>query len=133
MSNLYSLILVIHVLSAILGLGPVAAVAMLAAMARRNGALEPVSTPISTLLKFSGFSLALLLVTGILLDLVADGAFRGTWWYRLSLLLMIAIGALHGISRGAARKGLLARVEMLSYGMCALIAVMTILMEVKPF
>jgi hypothetical protein len=85
--------------------------------------------------------LAALLVTGILLDLVAHGAFRQSWWFRGSALLLIATGALHGWARRTVRTGtgkdigsvVLIRVQRIAYGMCALIAAITMLMEVKPF
>jgi hypothetical protein len=87
-------------------------------------------------------TLAAMLVTGVLLDLTMSGAFSRTWWFLGSVLLLLATGALHGRARRAVRKGLgeesgnefvLRRVERMAYGMCALIAVITVLMEVKPF
>jgi|SRR5579863_6320220 len=136
-------VLAAHVLVAVLGLGSIASVAVVAATARRAGrAATEVSAWLEPLLCYSVFSLAAMLITGILLDLAAGGAFHRTWWFRISALLLVATGALHAQARGAVRKGLakenrgeavLLRVEHIAYGMCALIASITVLMEVKPF
>jgi hypothetical protein len=97
---------------------------------------------IAPLLRLSAFSLATMLATGIILDLVAKGAFRGAWWFRGSVLLLIAGGALNGAARRTIRSGLmkhsdcglvLLRIERIAYAMCAVVAGITVLMEVKPF
>jgi hypothetical protein len=133
-SHLYSSLLVIHVIVAILGVGSIASVAIVAATARRAGhASAQVLQSIAPLLRYTVFSLAAMLVTGILLDLAAHGAFHESWWFRGSALLLVATGALHGFARRAMRSGALGRVEWIAYGMCALVAVITMLMEVKPF
>ena len=143
MSRLYMAVLTAHVLVAIVGLGSIASVAVVAATARRAGRdSTEVSAWLVPLLRYSVFSLAAMLITGFLLDLVAGGAFHDTWWFRVSALLLVATGALHVQARRALRKGLakgtsgeavLRRVERIAYGMCALIASITVLMEVKPF
>jgi hypothetical protein len=133
-SHLYSSLLVIHVIVAILGVGSIASVAIVAATARRAGhASTQVLLTIAPLLRYAVFSLAAMLVTGILLDLAAHGAFHESWWFRGSALLVVATGALHGFARRAMRAAALRRVEWIAYGMCALVAVITMLMEVKPF
>lgn len=143
MNNLYIPVLVVHVLVAVLGLGTVASIAVAAGTARSRGRGATEVLPwLGSLLRYSAFSLAAMLVTGILLDLVMRGAFRERWWFRGSALLLIATGALHAQARRAVRAGLtqddggelaLRRVERMAYGMCTLIAAITILMEVKPF
>jgi hypothetical protein len=142
-TRLYVAVLAAHVLVAVLGLGSVASVAVVAAVARRAGrASVEVSASLGPLLRYSASSLAAMLITGILLDLAAGGAFHGTWWFRISALLLIAAGALHGQARRAVRQGLakendgeavLRRVEHIAWGMCSVIAMITVLMEVKPF
>jgi hypothetical protein len=142
-NRFYIAVLAAHVLVAVLGLGSIASVAVVAATARRAGrASIEVSAWLGPLLRYSVFSLAAMLITGILLDLVAGGAFHRAWWFRVSALLLLATGALHAQARRTVRKGLakessrevvLRRVEHIAYGMCALIASITVLMEVKPF
>ncbi|HXJ38422.1 MAG TPA: hypothetical protein VNH18_04030 [Bryobacteraceae bacterium] len=143
MNIFYTPVLVLHVVVAVLGLGSTASIAIVAASARRLRRDPAELLPwLGPLLRGSAFSLATMLGTGILLDLSAKGAFRGSWWFRGSALLLIGAGALHGQARRtlrswAANKAdsdtLLRRVERLAYAMCAVIAGITVLMEVKPF
>jgi hypothetical protein len=126
---------------AVLGLGSVSSVAILAAAARKAGrGAVGLSVWLGPLLRYSALSLAAMLITGILLDLAAGGAFRGSWWFRGSALLLFATGALHGQARRALRSeplddgdAILKRVERIAYGMCGLLGAITALMEVKPF
>jgi uncharacterized membrane protein len=94
------------------------------------------------LLRLSAVSLAVMLVTGILLDFAAQGGFRHSWWFKGSALLLLVTGALHGQGRRAVRSGLadggngyaaLRRIERIGYAMCVLVLAITILMVVKPF
>jgi hypothetical protein len=143
MNHLYAPMLVVHVIVAVLGVGSIAAIALVAATARRvDDAAVQVSAWLAPLLRYSAFSLAVMLMTGILLDLAAHDAFRRSWWFRGSALLLVATGVLHGWARRAVRRGVARNsggtvtfryVERIAYGMCALIAVITMLMEVKPF
>jgi len=132
---------VAHVLVATLGLGSIAAVAIVAATARR---VERGSTGaliwIGPLLRCSALSLAAMMATGILLDRTVAGAFSAAWWFRGAALLLVATGVLQAQARRAVRRGIakedagvLRIVERIAYGMCALIAVIAALMEVKPF
>jgi hypothetical protein len=143
MSGLFVPTLVLHVLVAVLGLGSIASVAIIAATARRSHySAKEIFSWLGPLLRYSAISLGAMLVTGILLDLAAQGTFRHFWWFRGSALLLLAIGALHGQGRRAVRSGLadaangeaaLRRVERIGYAMCALVLAITILMVVKPF
>lgn len=143
MSRLYTSVLVVHVLVAVLGLGPIASIAIVAATAGRAGrrAAEAL-TWLGPLLRFSAFSLGAMLATGILLGATSAGGVHEAWWFRGSALLLVLTGLLHGRARRAVRLGLtnacdgdaaVRRVARLAYGMCALVAVIAVLMEVKPF
>jgi hypothetical protein len=142
-TNLHTPVLVAHVLIAVLGLGSIASVAIVSATARRVGRSSTGVLPwIGSLLRYATFSLAAVLTTGVLLDLTAGGAFRATWWLRGSALLLVASGLLLARARRAVRRGLakeddsdlvLRRVERIGYGMCALIAIIVVLMLLKPF
>jgi hypothetical protein len=140
-SNLYNYLLVAHVLVAVLGLGSIVAVTIVAATARRveRGSTEALKW-LPPLLRCSTFSLVAMMPTGFLLNLTVDGAFGSTWWFRGSVVLLIATNILQTLARRAVRRGIanaddgsLLRVKRIAYGMCALIAVITVLMEVKPF
>jgi hypothetical protein len=140
---LFTLMLVLHVLVAVLGLGSMLSIAVVALITRRAGRGPGEELPwIAPLLRLSAFSLATMLATGIILDLAAKGAFRGSWWFRGSVLLLIAGGALNGAARRTIRSGnvkqadhgfVLQRIERIAYAMCAVVAGITVLMEVKPF
>jgi hypothetical protein len=143
MSRLFIPTLVLHVLVAVLGLGSIASIVIIAAVARRSRyKTKEILSWLSPLLRCSAISLAAMLFTGILLDLAAQGAFRHLWWFRGSALLLLATGALHGQGRRAIRWGLadeakydvvLRRVERIGYAMCALVLAITVLMVIKPF
>jgi hypothetical protein len=143
MSRFYIPVLVVHVLVAVLGVGSIASLAILAGTARRSGrgSTDP-SAWLAPLLRYSAVSLGAMLLTGALLDFVAGGAFHEAWWFRGSALMLVATGGLHAQARRAVRRGLagegvtavtLRRVERIAYGMCALIAAIAVLMETKPF
>jgi hypothetical protein len=83
-----------------------------------------------------------MLATGILLGAATAGAVHAEWWFRGSALLLILTGALDAPARREVRLGLanegdgelaVRRVARLAYAMCALVAVIAALMEVKPF
>ena len=141
--SLYLIALVTHVVVAILGLGSVVSVALMAATVRRTGrGAADAATWIRPLLRLSAFSLAGMLVTGIAMIVVAGGGFHGAWWLRLSVLLLVVTGALHARARRALKaepandqeaRLVLQRVERIAYGMSTLIATITVLMELKPF
>jgi hypothetical protein len=143
MNILFIPTLVLHVLVAVLGLGSTASIAIVVASTRRMRRDQaPLLLWLGPLLRWSALSLAAMLATGILLDLAAKGAFRASWWFRGSALLLIAAGAINGQARRIVRSWvpnqsnsdtLLLRVERLAFAMCAAIAGITILMEVKPF
>lgn len=142
MTNLHTLALVAHVLTAVLGLGSIVSVAVVSATARRAGGAAGVLPWLGPLLRYGTFSLAAVLATGVLLDLTAGGAFHAAWWFRGSALLLVASVLLHAWARRTVRRGLtkedesdlvLRRVERIAYGTCALIAVIVVLMLVKPF
>jgi hypothetical protein len=141
--GLFVPILVIHVVVAVLGMGSLLSVAIVASTARRRaGTSADAVTWLRPLLRYSAFSLAAMLVTGILMDVVIAGAFHQRWWFRGSVLLLVATGAMTGQARRMLRRSqtaaderdaLLRRTQGLAYGMCALVAVITVLMEVRPF
>lgn len=141
-NRLFLATLVLHVVVAVLGLGSITSIAIIAATARRNQRTAEALSWLGPLLRVSIISLVALLLSGGLLDFVMHGAFQRSWWFRGSALLLVATGALHGLARRAVRLGLgqesvgeaaLRRVEGVAYGMGALIVAITVLMVIKPF
>jgi len=143
MTSLFIPTLVAHILVAVLGLGSVVSIAIVAALARKGRRDSAEVLPwLIPLLRYSAFSLGAMLVTGIMLDVAAKGAFHGSWWFRGSALLLVATGVLHGQARRTARSSftekansdtVLRRLERLAFAMSVLIAGISVLMEVKPF
>jgi hypothetical protein len=110
--TLYSALLSFHVVLAILGLGPLAAVAL--------GRAE---------LSFGLMraSLVAMLLSGIGLELALGKPWHGFWWFRISVVLFVLVGVLTGLAH---RRPAAARSSAL--GACVLIAIITVLMELKP-
>lgn len=143
MSRIFMSILALHVVVAVLGLGSTLSVALVSSAVRSAGRdSTDASTWLAPLLRFSAISLGLMFITGILMDVVGGGAFHVRWWFRGSALLLVITGVLHGrarriasrrIGRDSEREAVLRTIERLAYGMCALIAAIAVLMEVKPF
>ncbi|WP_394831277.1 hypothetical protein LVJ94_32680 [Pendulispora rubella] len=135
---LYRLALSIHVVTAILGLGRVVAIAVIASRDEPAGA--GTWNTLQQLVKGLTWSLPIMLLSGALLEYASGGAYHGAWWFRLSVLALFVLGALSGAMRRALRKrestgdertlGLVARHARI---MCAVTAAAAVLMEVKPW
>jgi hypothetical protein len=142
-TRLFIPILVVHVVVAVVGLGSILSVALVAAASRKAGrGSADVAAWLAPLLRLSAISLGVMLVTGILMDVAASGAFHEWWWFRGSALLLVLTGVLHARARRIVGRGLgpdagrdtaLRRIERLAYGMSALVAAIAVMMEIKPF
>jgi hypothetical protein len=136
-SSLYTPVPVVYVLVAVLGLGLIASVAVVAATARKVGRGSTdigVARPLVSTRRSA-------LVTGGLPDIAAGRTFHEASWFRGSALLLVVTGVLHAQARRAVQLRLakedsgdavLRRVERIVRGVCALTAAITVLMEVKP-
>ena len=135
--NLYSTSVFLHVLAAILGLGPLTT---LAVVSSSPAPFMPAKW-FAQILRIVGWSLAVLLMTGVIIVAQTHGALGQTGWVRVSVGLLIVLGVLQGIvrrrlkrSRDAAPSGALPRgLSPLLWTMCALVAAITYLMEAKPW
>lgn len=126
----YAVVLAIHVIVAVLGAGGVAAVAIVASTARRS---PGAAASLPALLRWSAASLGVMFLSGAALEWTVGGAYHESGWFRGSVVLLVATGALNALARRALRRGdPVVRVERLAYGMCALVAAIVVLMEVKP-
>lgn len=145
MTTLSVPILALHVIVAVLGVGSIAAIAVVAGAARMTGGESAaVSVGLRLLLRYTVLSFAIMFVTGLFLDFSSHGTFHTSGWFRGSIALLVVCGVLHAQARGAVRSMsmssselsrdmTLRRVQRLAYAMCALVAAITILMELKPF
>jgi hypothetical protein len=136
--NLYSTIVFLHVITAILGLGPLTVLAI--------GCSRPTSVPlpwdrIAGTLRLVGWSLAAMFATGALLIALTHGALGETGWVRASFALFLLLGALHGVARRQLKKlrntspppTHASPLGAILTSMCGVTAAITYLMEAKPW
>jgi hypothetical protein len=132
----YVWVIALHTAVAVLGTGLLGAIAIVARIARKSAVERPTFAVIGTLASITSWSLVLLLLTGALAMYFGTTVFLGMWWMRISIVLFVALGALIGQVRLAARRGnpaSLGRIEWLAWTMCALLFAIVVLMEGKPF
>jgi hypothetical protein len=138
--TLYQLAISIHVVTAILGIGQIAGIAVLASS---TAAQTPVGagtwTALQRLARGTTWSLVIMLLSGALLEYATGGAYHQEWWFRLSFVCVLLLGAINGRSQRALRKResvggerTLKAVVRSAWIMCAITAVVAVLMEVKP-
>jgi hypothetical protein len=138
---LFAIALTIHVLAAVLGLGPLVAMAFTSARRPAEASLaEELRALRLRLSTWTALGLGTLLVTGVLIEAASGGSFHERWWFRLSFLLLIVLGALNGQTRRRLRRldatraaDALRSVSVLVWSMLALVAVVTILMTNRPW
>lgn len=141
--NLYTTSIALHVVVAIVGVGLLGAIPITASMARRApGGVEVHAPLLERLFTYTRASFIVMMLTGILLDFAARGAFHTSYWFRGGFLLLIFVAISHARARAALRAGLtkggdaekiFARVERWGWIMCGAVALIGFLMEVKPF
>ena len=136
--TLFAFAVCAHVLTAIMGLGPIVGMAIIAFTVRNETSVAPSTwTALSRLARATSVALALMLGSGVLIEYGSGGSFHDTWWFRLSFFQLLALGALNGVAQRTLRRraagAALRRVSRIAWVMCALVAEITILMEVKPW
>jgi hypothetical protein len=140
--SLYQAARLLHVLIAILGLGQVVAIAVVASAARSEATAPPwASHALRWLARWTGISLLLMMLSAALIEYATGGGYHQALWFRASFALWVALGFLQGRIRRALRKtdpaealtaGTLLGVQRGSLAMCALVGVLVVLMELKP-
>jgi hypothetical protein len=137
----YQLAVSLHVVTAILGLGQVAGIAVVASSMSPQPSTDTGSwTALQRLARGTTWSLLILLLSGVLIEYASGGAFHDAWWFRLSFLGLIALGGIAARMGRALRKResvgherALKGVVRSSWIMCTMTAVIAVLMEVKPW
>lgn len=134
--NPYSLLVSLHVISAILGLGPLFALTLVASS---SSPAVPVAW-LSRLSRVVIYGLGAMLVTGFLVIAQTHGAMARGGWVRVALGLFLVLCALQGLvsrrlrrARDGAPDQLPPGLGRLLWPMCGLVAAITWLMEAKPF
>lgn len=138
--SLFALAFAAHLLVAILGVGPVVAMATVSSHGAPTG--EAAIERRKLLAMLSGWvaiAVGVMFVTGVLIEIGAGGSFHRTTWYRASVLLLAVLGALARIARRTVRGEALRdiasdirRVARVSWAMCALVGAITLLMALQP-
>jgi hypothetical protein len=138
--SLFSSALALHVITAILGVGPVAVMAVVSS--RRPAAGETTTDRrelLGALCRWVSSALVVMLLSGLLIEVGAGGGFHRTRWYRASVLLLLVIGVINGLTRRKLRKtDAASAAEAMRFAarasqmMCALVATITLLMTLRP-
>jgi hypothetical protein len=145
--NAYTFLVSVHVIVALLGLGPLMALALLtrrpplAAGAPRTLPPEMALRAFLRLLRVSQVSLGLMFGTGATLIALVHGAFGQQRWMMVSVALFVVLGGAAGLTQRRLKKALTpagspAHVEQAHrflVGMCVLVAIIAWLMQAKPF
>src|SRR5262245_9268727 len=92
----YAYTRLVHVTVAVLGIGVITAGAMLT---RRSSGVAP--TALRSLIRVATAAMALMVVSGILLDYLSSGAWHHTTWFRIAFATTIAAGIAIGLGRRA--------------------------------
>jgi hypothetical protein len=140
--TLYTVAVALHVVFAVLGVGMVGAVPLTARFARNGaGTLSGSARTLTALLRAIQRAFLAMLVTGVVLDVSVAGAFHRTTWFKASVAVLLVVGVSHARARAALRRGFaeggsqelaLGHVERWGWAMCAAVAVITVLMQIKP-
>jgi hypothetical protein len=139
--SLPTFIVALHVVIGVLGIGLFGAIPLAAAQARRS-ALPTADPLLRSLFRYTRLSIVAMLATGILANLAAGGVFHSTWWFRLSIVLLLFLGFSHARAGAQLRRAVaipadlpagFRRVERWGWVMCLTVTCIVVLMEAKPF
>ena len=138
--TIHAIALSVHILTAILGLGQIAAMTSLVSAPAESTGGAPPWRALQRLATTSSWSLAVMLLSGLALEYSVGWGYHGFWWFRLSFLGLLALGAILGRTRRTIRKNAsstdgraLQGVRRAVWAMCALVAIITVLMVAKPW
>jgi len=133
----YLVALVIHVVTAVLGLGLVTAVVLVA-----GTTAVPSDARIGLIRKLArggSLTMAVMVLSGIAIVGAAHGTGADAGWFRASMVLMVLAGACLGlVQRSLRRAGAAPEQAITSAGRfgaiaCACLGVIVVLMQAKPF
>jgi len=137
----FELTICLHVVTAILGVGQVTALVVVANQGRKTSPVAPATwAALKRLTRGTNWSLAVMLLSGVLLEYLDGWSHSHAWWLRIAFLLFVACGAVLGMIQGALRKGeaagndsALRGVVVRAWVVSALVAVIAVLMQLKPW
>jgi uncharacterized membrane protein len=134
----HQILLALHVLTAVLGVGPLLAMAIIASAEVNR---VPHDTRSLVLLsRIIQWALVLMLATGGFLLQQTAWVYMHMAWFQVSFALFVFVGAALGMTNRPIRKAgkepapaALARVRLLAWICCALVGCIVVLMVTKPF
>jgi hypothetical protein len=137
---LYQLALAVHVVTAVLGLGQVASVGVIASSSSTASVTPAIRVAIRRLTFGIQVAIALMMLSGVLIEYASGARFHETLWFRIGFFQLLALGALSGRMRKMLARleasdgaGSLRAVAGMAWVMGAIVATATILMELKPW
>lgn len=144
--NVYTFVTSLHVIVAILGIGPLMALAVMtkrpAAPAGEVGLMPPAPAlrVFARLNRVCQVSLGLMLATGATMLAIVHGAFGRQLWMMISVVLFVLLGGGTALVARELKKALVTgtvahvdRAHRLLLLMCAIVVAIAWLMEAKPF
>jgi hypothetical protein len=138
----YTIVVALHAIAAVLGAGQVLALLIVAHGHTPDPAVTIIGGRLVRLLRASGASLGVPIVTGFLLVYIAGGGLLDALWLKVSMGLVIVLGVVtvttrrrlvRAMAANPARATVLRSVERASVAMCAVVAAIAFLMAAKPF
>lgn len=139
--SLQSALLLLHVLTAVLGVGGVAGIAIVASAS--GGSAQVPASAVQRMASAAIWSLGVMLLTGIGLLYTSGWAFGAAWWFRVAFVLFLVLGGSFAALRPAIRhaatatgadiRRALGRVAIIARVQCLLVAAIVVLMVSKPF
>ena len=143
--SLFTLAISIHAIVAVAGVGLLGAIRIAAAFGRRGGLdASREGALLAILLRYTLWSIGIVGLSGVLLEIAAGGAFHSAPWFRASVGLYLLLGFSHARARRAQRNGLvpgadpettlaaLRKIERWGWAMCAAASGIALLMVVRP-
>jgi hypothetical protein len=132
--NWYQVALASHTIVAVLGIGPVFALLLLAQAARAGRSDLPATLAMmSKIARVIQISLGLMLLTGIAVLIPTQFAYARAWWFRIAFLVYLVLGFFTGQMQRALRTQAVARLPTMGWIMCTLVVIIVTLMASKPF
>ncbi len=137
----YEIAIALHVVVAILGVRPSDGPHAGSSDSTPVPPVAPVTwAALTRLTSGASWSLLLMLLTGLWLEVMAGGVHGRSVWFPLAFVLFLACGALLGVTQRALRKGeaagdasVLSGVVTRGGVLCGLVAILAALMQLKPF
>src|ERR1035437_5819938 len=134
-----STLAVIHLITAVSGLGLITSLAL---MARKPGWAN--AQFMLQIFRIVVWSLVIMLVTGVGMLWATDWTSEHTWWFRIAFMFFLALFAYHGIAQGTLKKivasgtplptsPLLGKLRTMTMLMSVTLVLIVLLMKGKPF